>query len=86
MSKIAAPLISMLKITRLFEEFALRTFRNNNNEVVEDSNNRANKMIVDSSKSKNKKFEKLISIPNIGAIGEPNFLTPNAKKAFNYYS
>ena len=23
-------------------------------------------------------------VPNIGATGEPNFLTPNAKKAFNY--
>ena len=34
--------------------------------------------------SKNEKSRKSTRVPNIGATGEPNFLTPDAKKAFNY--
>ena len=34
--------------------------------------------------SKKNKFRKLTRMSNIGAMGEPNFLTSNAKKAFNH--
>ena len=63
---------------------APRLFRTSNNEVVKDSSNRADETVVDSSKFKNEKSKKLTCIPNIKAIKEPNFLTPNAKKAFNH--
>ena len=33
---------------------------------------------------KNEKSRKSTRVPNIGATGEPNFLTPDTKKAFNY--
>ena len=74
----------MLKITKSFEESALRAFKAGNDEVVGDGSGRADKTVVDSSKSKNEKPRKSMRMPNVGAIGEPNFLTPDAKKAFNY--
>ena len=61
-----------------------RAFRIGNNEVVEGGDNKTNETVVDSSKFKNEKFKKLTCVSNIKAIGEPIFLTFNAKKAFNY--
>ena len=67
----------MLKITRSSEELVPKTFRANDNEVVGGSSGRANKTIRNLSR-------KSMHMPNIKATGEPNFLTPNAKKAFNH--
>ena len=72
----------MLKTIRLSEKSAPRTFRADNNEVVESDGGRADETIVNL--SKNKKSRKSMRVPNIGATKKPNFLTPNAKKAFNY--
>ena len=83
-SRIAAPLISMLKIIGLLKKLALRAFKVGNNEVVRGGGSRADETIVDSSTSKNEKYKKLTRVLNIGAIREPNFLTSNAKEAFNY--
>ena len=74
----------MLKTTRLSEKLALRAFRASNNEVVGKSGNRVDEKIVDLSTYKIEKSRKLMRIPNIGAIRKPNFLNPNAKKAFNH--
>ena len=74
----------MLKITRSSDKLALKAFKTGNNKVVKDGGDRTNETIVDSSKSKNNKFEKSTYIPNIGVTGEPIFLTLDAKKAFNY--
>ena len=74
----------MLKTTRLSEKLALRAFRAGNNKFVESGNNKAYETILDLSKSKNKKLRKLTYMPNIGAMGKPNFLTPDAKKSFNH--
>ena len=83
-SRIAAPLTSMLKTTGSSEESAPRAFRAGNDEVVGGGGGRADETVVDSSTSKNEKSRKSTRVPNIGATGEPNFLTPNAKKAFNH--
>ena len=56
-------------------------FRVDKNELVE-VDNRANVTVVNL--SKNKKTRNLIYILNIKATKKPNFLTPNAKKAFNH--
>ena len=80
-SRIAALLTLKLKATRLSKESAPKVFKTGKNEVFE-SSDRANETVVDSSKFKNKKSKKLTRMPNIGAIGEPNLLTPNTKKAF----
>ena len=74
----------MLKIIRSFKELYLKALKAGNNEVVGGGSNKADKMIVDSSKFKNNKFEKLMHIPNIGAIRKPSFLTSNNKKIFNH--
>ena len=74
----------MLKTTGWFEKLALKTLRAGNNEIVGGGGGRADEMVVDSSNSKNEKSRKLMHMPNIRAIGKPNFLTLNAKKAFNY--
>ena len=81
-SKIAIPLISMLKITKLFKKLASKSFKAGNNKVVEGGNSRANKIVVNL--SKNNKSRTLIYIPNIKAIKKPTFVTSNAKKIFNY--
>ena len=73
----------MLKTTGSSEKLATRTFRVSNNEIVENGGSRANETVVNSSKSKNKKSKKSTHMPNIGTIKELNFLTPDAKKAFN---
>ena len=82
-SKKTALLISILKTTGLSKQSDLRVFKAGNNEVV-GNGDRANKTVVDLSKSKNKKSRKLMRMPNIKVTGEPNFLTPNTKKAFNH--
>ena len=74
----------MLKTTGSSEESAPGAFRASKDEVVASGGDRANETVMDSSTSKNKKSRKSTRMPNIGAIGEPNFLTPNTKKAFNY--
>ena len=74
----------MLKTIGLFEEIVPKAFRAGNDEVVRGGDSRADKTIVDLSKSKNKKSKKLTYIPNIGATKKSNFLTLNAKKAFNH--
>ena len=72
----------MLNTTRSFEKSAPKAFRVCNNEVVEGGGGRANETVVDL--SKNEKSRKLMRVPNIGATEKPNFLTFDAKKAFNY--
>ena len=72
----------MLKTTGSSEESAPRTFKAGNNEVVKGDGDRVDETVVDL--SKNKKSRKSMCIPNIGAMEKPNFLTPNAKKAFNH--
>ena len=67
-SGIAAPFTSVLKITGLFEELASRAFRADNNEVVGGSDSRADKTVMDLSKSKNEKSRKSTRVPNIGAM------------------
>ena len=61
-----------------------KAFRAGKNKVVRSDSNRTNKTVVDLFKSKNKKFKKLTYILNIRAMKKPYFLTPNAKKTFNY--
>ena len=65
----------MLKTTGLSKELALKTFKADKDEVVDGS---------DGSKTVRNLSKKSTRVPNIGAIGELNFLTPNAKKAFNH--
>ena len=72
----------MLKTTGSSEKSASKTFKAGNNEIVKSGSGRTNETVVDL--SKNKKSRKSTRIPNIGATKKPNFLTPNAKKAFNY--
>ena len=74
-SRIAAPLTSMLKTTRSSEELASKTFRADDNKVVDDG---------DGSKTVRNSSRKLTRMSNIGAIGEPHFLISDAKKAFNH--
>ena len=83
-SKIDAPLTSMLKTTGSSEELAPKVFRAGNDEVVGGGGGKADETVVDSSTSNNEKSRKSTRVPNIGATGEPNFLTPNAKEAFNH--
>ena len=70
-----------MKTTQLLE-LAPKTFKADKNEIIDGSNSRANGTVVNL--SKNKKSRKLTHMPNIKATEEPNFLTFNAKKAFNY--
>ena len=72
----------MLKTTGSSKELATRAFRAGNNEVVRDGGSRADETVVNL--SKNKKSKKLTCVLNIGAMRKPNFLTSNAKKAFNH--
>ena len=81
-SRIAALLTSMLKTIRSSETSAPRIFRADNDEIVKDGGGRANETIVDL--SKNEKSRKSTRMPNIRATRKSNFLTPDAKKAFNY--
>ena len=72
----------MLKTTGLSEKSARRAFKAGNDEIVRDDGSRNYKTVVDL--SKNEKYRKLTYLPNIGATGEPNFLTFDSKKAFNH--
>ena len=74
-NKIAAPLISLLKIIRLSKSTP-KAFRVDNNEIVCYSSYRANKIFMNS--SKNKKSKDLTYVPNIGAMRKPKFPNPNA--------
>ena len=78
-SRIAVLLTSLLKTTGSSDESASKAFRADDDEVV---GGRANETVVNS--SKNDKSRNSTRVPNIGATGEPNFLTPDAKKAFNH--
>ena len=75
-SRIAAPLISLLKTTGLSDSVS-KVFRANDDEIVGGGSSRANETVRNSSK-------KSTHTPNIRATGESNFLTPDAKKAFNH--
>ena len=70
-----------MKTTGSSKESAPKAFRVDDNKVV-GVGSRANGTIVNL--SKNEKSRKSTHVPNIGAMEEPNFLTPNAKKAFNH--
>ena len=74
----------MLKTTVLSKELALKAFRANNNKII-GGGDRADKIVLDSSKSKNKKFRKLTHMPNIRATRKPNFLTPMLRKPLTIY-
>ena len=76
-SRIAALLTSMLKSIGLFEELTAKTFRADDDKVVSSGSGKANETIRNLSR-------KSTRVPNIGATREPNFLTYNAKKAFNH--
>ena len=73
----------MLKTTGSSEELAPREFKASNNKVVRGNVDKVDETVVDLSKSKNEKSKKLIYMPNIGVMEEPNFLISNAKKTFN---
>ena len=77
-SRIAAPLTSLLKTTWSSDELAPKAFRADDNEVVGGGSGRANKTVVNS--SKNNKSRNSTHVSNIGATGEPHFLTRNAKE------
>ena len=62
---------------RSFNRLALKTFRINNNRVIDSGSGRANKTIINSSR-------KSMRMLNIRAIEESTFLTPDGKKTFNH--
>ena len=72
----------MLKTTRLSEKSASKVFKAGNNEIVGGGGGKADETVVNS--SKNEKSKKSMHVANVRAIEEPNFLTPDAKKAFNH--
>ena len=74
----------MLNTIRSSEKLAPRAFRAGNDEVVGGDGGKVDETDVDSSKSKNEKSRKSARMSNVGATEEPNFLTPDAKKAFNH--
>ena len=78
-NRIATLFILLLKITEL-SNLALKAFKVDNNEVVEDGD-RVNKIVVNLSKTN--KSKNLIYISNIGAIKKPAFSITNIKKTFN---
>ena len=61
-------------------------FRADDNEVVRvgDKADETFKNLFISKKSKNNKSESLTHSSDIGAMGEPIFLTSSTKEAFNY--
>ena len=77
-SRIAAPLTSLLKTTGSSDESAPKAFRADGDAVVGSGGGRTNKTVVNS--SKNDKYRNSTRVQNIGATGEPNFLTPEAKE------
>ena len=81
-SRIAIPPNSMLKTNRSFNNSAPKGFRADGNKV-DSSGSKANKTVVNSSKSKKYKNEKSENLTYIKATGELIFLTPGTKKTFN---
>ena len=77
-SRIATPFTSLLKTTGSSEGSAPKAFRADDDEVVE-VGSRANETVVNL--FKNEKSRKSTRVSNIGATGEPNFPTPNAKES-----
>ena len=61
---------------------ALKVFRVDDNEIIDNGSSETNKMVINS--SKNNKSRNLIYMPNIGAMKKPIFLISNAKKTFNF--
>ena len=57
-------------------------FKTDDNKIIGDGGDRTNGTVVNL--FKNKKSRKLTCVLNIGATEESNFLTFNAKKAFNH--
>lgn len=81
-SMIAIPLISMLKTTKLFNLSATKMLKTNNILVVWGGGSRIDKTVKNLfKKSKNMKFKNLTYIR---AMGKSSYLTPNAKKVFNF--
>ena len=79
-SRIAAPLTSMLKTTRSSDS-AAKAFKADDDEVV-GVGGRADETFKNSSKSKkakNDKYKNSTRFSDIGATGEPIFLTPRVK-------
>ena len=76
-SRIAAPLTFLLKTIGSSEKLALKAFRADNNKVA-GVGGRADETVINL--SKNKKSRKSTCVPNIGVIGEPNFLASDAKE------
>lgn len=66
---------------------ALKAFKTDSNKIIKGADDdKADKMVVNSSKLKklkNNKSENLMYVLNIRAIGEPIFLIFNTKKTFN---
>ena len=59
-----------------------KAFKADNNKLIGSGDDRTNETVMNL--YKNKKSKKSIRMTNIGAMGESNFLTPNAKKTVNY--
>ena len=78
-SRIAALLSLMLKTTGSSKKLAPKAFRADNDKIVGDGDDETVMNLF-----KNEKSRKSMRMLNIGAIGELNFLTPKAKKAFNH--
>ena len=55
---------------------ALKAFRVDNNKIVSNNHSKTNEIINNSARN-------LTYVPNIGTIGELNFIITNAKKTFN---
>ena len=69
-----------MKTTGL-SELTTKMFKADDNKVVGGGGGKANRTVVNVSKSKNEKSKKSTYMPNIGATKKPNFLTPNAKES-----
>lgn len=81
---IAAQLTKMLKTTRLFEELTSKAFKASNDKVVGGGGDRTDETmrnLYKYKKLKNDKSRNLIRVTIIRAMGEPIFLTSNAKKS-----
>ena len=74
----------MLKTTRSFDDLAPKLFRADGDEVVGGGGSRVNETVKNPSKPKKFKNKILTCFSDIGAMREPMFLTPKARKAFNH--
>ena len=87
LSRITAPLTSMLKTTGLSNDLAPKMFKADGDEVVGGGGGKVNETVKNLSKpkkSENEKSEILMHSLDIRATREPMFLTPKARKAFNH--